>query len=206
VVTDRDVRRCRVAVRVHHHAEYGTGLTGATVASLPVEGGGLVTLDDWKQGHIEAQRQVEPRWNELIAADAVVLLQRDAASTDIVLDGNPEHVVVHRSTLVTDEWGSRGATIVISGDTGYAQTEAEKRNTRFELRATEFAGVDASSASSSAFTYRRHHASGTKVRFSAGHGVWTIFSPDVESRSHRDITTANASVVASGRQGRRAAR
>jgi RHS repeat-associated protein len=148
-----------VGVNVHNRPELGTALTDAEGRySLPVEGGGLQTMTFGKRGLLSAQRLVRVDWNTVAVADTVVLVPADDAVTTIVPDGDPSHVFVHYGSTVANEYGTRSATVVLTGDTrAYAQTEAgEVELPSFELRATEFDSPEVMPGQlppSSAFTY-----------------------------------------------------
>jgi hypothetical protein len=106
-----------VLASIHNHPEYGTALTDAQGQfSLPVEGGGVITVVYRKQGLISSSRQVNVPWNDIAIVDTVTLLAEDPVATTVTFDGNPETVVTHRSTPLTDEFGTRSATLVFTGD------------------------------------------------------------------------------------------
>ncbi len=44
------------------------------------------------------------------------MIAQDLASTTITFDGNPDTVVSHQSTQVVDDFGSRAATMVFTGN------------------------------------------------------------------------------------------
>jgi len=169
-----------VGITVSGRADYGTAQSDQDGRfSLPVEGGGGLTLVYRKPGHIPAHRQVEPRWGEVVVAETVALIQQDAQGTAIALDGDPRHVFVHQASIVSDDSGTRGATIVIAGDTRvHALTEAgEVEITSFTLRATEFTTPEQMPAAlppASAFTYCVDISidGADRVRFSKPVTVW----------------------------------
>jgi hypothetical protein len=106
-----------VSITMHGHAEYGTVYTDDQgVFSIPVEGGGTLTVDYQKQGFIPAQRKVYVPWNDNAVVETVVLIAEDPLATTLTFDNNPETVVIHKSSDVTDESGTRAFTMVFKGD------------------------------------------------------------------------------------------
>ncbi len=106
-----------VTVSIHKHPEYGTTTTDAQGDfSLPVEGGAVMTVVYHKQGLVTSSRQVNVPWNDFVIAETIAMLTEDPASTSVNFDGSPETVVTHRSTPYTDEFGTRSATLVFTGD------------------------------------------------------------------------------------------
>ncbi len=105
----------------------------------------------------------------------------DTAETDIVFDGNGNTIMTHTATEVSDEFGSRTATMVFTGD-NQAYLQDEEGNDVQELaaitvRATEFAtqkSMPSELPANSAFTYCTElQADGAKrVRFKNPVTVW----------------------------------
>ncbi|MCI5163167.1 MAG: hypothetical protein D3917_14345, partial [Candidatus Electrothrix sp. AX5] len=93
-------------------------------------------------------------------AETVQMLAEDPVATTVTFDGNPETVITHASTEITDEFGSRSATMVFQGD-NKAYLVDEEGNDVQELssittRATEFATQESMPAAlppNSAYTY-----------------------------------------------------
>jgi|GEM_PF-1795685 len=150
-----------VSVTVHHHPEYGTALTDAEGRfSIPVEGGGTLTIRYYKEGLISSQGQVYVPWNDIALCETLQMIAEDPESTTLTLDGDSGTVVTHRSTEVTDEFGSRSCSLVFQGD-NRAYAADDDGNEMFELdtinvRATEFTKKDAMPAQlppNSAYTY-----------------------------------------------------
>ena len=147
-------------VSIKDHPEYGTKQTDdAGAFSLPVEGGGVVTVVYEKAGFITIHRQVEVAWNNIANVENVVLLREDPVATTVSFDGNPATVARHKSSTVTDAFGSRSLTMVFTGDnrafardTGGNEIELASITTR----ATEFTTPESMPAKlppNSAYTY-----------------------------------------------------
>ena len=106
-----------VAVSIFDHPGYGSTATDRDGRfTLPVEGGGTLTVRYQKPGFISAQRQVQVPWNDIAVVETVSLTFEDAAATVVKFDGSPATVVTHRSTEVSDSSGTRAATMVFTGD------------------------------------------------------------------------------------------
>ncbi len=150
-----------VAVTILDHPEYGTTITGTDGRfSIPVEGGGTITVVYQKEGLITAHRKVNVPWNDIAIAKSIVMIAEDPASTTLTFDGYSDTVVTHQSTEVTDEFGSRSFTMVFTGD-NRAYLVDEGGNDVHELttittRATEFTTPESMPAKlppNSAYTY-----------------------------------------------------
>ncbi|UCE56101.1 MAG: hypothetical protein JSV31_11845 [Desulfobacterales bacterium] len=150
-----------VAITIHSHPEYGTVTTDAEGRfSIPVEGGATMTVVYQKDGLVPGQRKVYVTWNDIAIPETIQMIAEDPAATILTFDGNPDTVVTHQSTPVTDEFGSRSASIVFTGD-NRAYLVDENGNDIQELttitaRATEFAteqSMPAKLPPNSAYTY-----------------------------------------------------
>ena len=150
-----------VSVTLHGHPEYGTVLTDAQGRfSLPVEGGTTLTVVYQKDGFITAHRKVYVPWNDIAIAETIQMIVQDPVATAVTFDGNPDTVVTHQSTQVSDEFGSRSATMVFTGD-NHAYLVDENGNDVQELttittRATEYTTPESMPAKlppNSAYTY-----------------------------------------------------
>ncbi len=150
-----------VTVTVPAMPAWGTARTDAGGRfSLPVEGGGIITLAYQKDGYVAVQRQVEVPGNEVAVAEPVVLTLQDSKSSSLVFDGNPATVLLHQGSTVADNRGSRSPTLVFNGDnTAYsvdASGNALQTLRSITVRATEFAvsaALPAMLPPSSAYTY-----------------------------------------------------
>jgi RHS repeat-associated protein len=132
-----------VSVTLHGHLEYGTAATDAGGRfSIPVEGGGTLSVLYHKQGLIPSQRQVYVPWNDIATCETIQMIEEDPEATAITFDGDPDTIVTHRSTEVSDEFGARSCSMVFTGD-NRAYLVDENGNDVHELtsiitRATEF--------------------------------------------------------------------
>ena len=150
-----------VSVSLHGHPEYGTVSTDTQGRfSLPIEGGTTLTVVYQKDGFITAHRKVYVPWNDIAIAETIQMIAQDLLSTTVTFDGNPDTVVTHQSTQITDEFGSRSATMVFTGD-NHAYLVDENGNDVHELttittRATEYTNPESMPAilpPTSAYTY-----------------------------------------------------
>ena len=80
-----------VSITLHGHAEYSTVTTDDQgIFSIPVEGGGTLTVVYQKQGFLAAQRKVYVPWNDNAIAETAVLIAEDPLATTLTFDNNPE--------------------------------------------------------------------------------------------------------------------
>jgi YD repeat-containing protein len=150
-----------VAVSIFDQPGYGTTATDADGRfTLPVEGGGILTVRFQKPGFIAAQRQVQVPWNDIAVVETVSLIFEDTAATVVKFDGSAATVVTHRSTEVTDARGTRAATLVFSGDNKAYLTDKAGNKTlelkTISARVTEYTTPESMPAKlppSSAFTW-----------------------------------------------------
>jgi RHS repeat-associated protein len=150
-----------VSLTIHGHPEYGTAETNAEGRfSIPVEGGGTITVVYQKESLISAQRQVYVPWNDVAIAETIQMIAEDPAASTVSFDGNPNTIVAHQSTEVSDAFGNRSCTMVFTGD-NRAYLIDEQGNDIQELvtittRATEFTTPESMPAilpPNSAYTY-----------------------------------------------------
>ena len=150
-----------VTITVHSHAEYGSVTTDDQGRfSIPVEGGGTLTVVYQKQGLIPAQRKVYVPWNDNAIAETVVMITEDPVATTLTFDGNADTVVTHKSEDVVDESGTRALTMVFSGDNKAYLVDEQGNDvqelTTISTRATEYPTPESMPARlppNSAFTY-----------------------------------------------------
>jgi RHS repeat-associated protein len=150
-----------VSVNILGRSEYGTAKTNAEGRfSVPVEGGGTLTITYRKEGLITTHRKVYVPWNDIAIAETIVMIQEDPTSTTLTFDGNPNTIIAHQSTIVTDDRGSRSSTLVFTGDTRAYSVDASgnviQELTTITARATEFATEESMPAKlppTSAYTY-----------------------------------------------------
>ena len=106
-----------VSITIHDHPEYGTARTDANGRfTIPVEGGGILTVVYKTEGLITAHRQVDVPWNDIAIAETIQMIIEDPISTTVTFDGNPDTVIAHKSSDVTNEYGTRSTTVVFTGD------------------------------------------------------------------------------------------
>ena len=171
-----------VAVTVHGHPEYGTVVTNDQGSfTLPVEGGDTLTVVYKKDGRIASHRQVKVGWNDYGVVETIQLLQEDSAETAVVFDGNVDTVITHRSTEIIDEFGSRSATMVFTGDNRAFLLDEEGNDvhelTSVTVRATEYVtpkSMPAKLPSNSAYTYcsEMQVDGAERVRFEKPVPIW----------------------------------
>ena len=171
-----------VRITMHGHPEYGTVFTDTEGRfSIPVEGGGTMTLAYRHDGFITAHRQVYVPWNDIAVAETIQMLAEDPVATTITFDGDPETVVTHTSTEVSDEFGSRSATVVLQGDNMAYLLDEEGNDVQplstVTTRATEFTTQESMPAvlpSNSAYTYCSELSvdGAERVRFDKPVTVW----------------------------------
>jgi RHS repeat-associated protein len=150
-----------VSVTIHNQPQYGTATTDERGRfSIPVEGGGALTLVYQKEGLITAHRKVHVPLNDITIAATIRMLAEDPAATTFTFDGNPNTVIVHKSTEVSDASGSRSTTMVFSGDNrAFAVDDKDQvieELTTVTTRATEFTtekSMPAKLPPNSAYTY-----------------------------------------------------
>jgi RHS repeat-associated protein len=150
-----------VSVSIHNRPEYGTAKTDTQGRfSIPVEGGGTITITYKKEGLITTHRKVYVPWNDIAIAETIVMISEDTKSTTLTLDGNPNTIVLHQSTIVTDDRGSRSSTVVFTGDNRAYSVDASgnviQELTTITTRATEFTTENSMPAKlppNSAYTY-----------------------------------------------------
>jgi hypothetical protein len=128
-----------VTISLHNHPEYGTTKTNEQGRfAIPADGGGIYTLIYQKQGYIQSQRQIRIHWSEVVLMkDDPVLIQKDPKTTKIFFDGNPETIIIHKSTPVSDGRGTRSCTLIFTGD-NKAYTTDGKELTTITTSVTEY--------------------------------------------------------------------
>jgi RHS repeat-associated protein len=106
-----------VRITVLDHPEYGQTLSREDGQfDLAVNGGGTVTLVYEKDHYMPAQRQVEAPWRDFATVEDVVLVEFSERVTDIDLESTNQMLAASGSS-VTDEDGTRQATVLFPGDT-----------------------------------------------------------------------------------------
>jgi hypothetical protein len=132
-----------VSISLHNHPEYSTAESNEEGRfAIPADGGGIYTIVYEKEGYIQAQRQVKTSWSEVVLTkDNPVLIQKDSKTTQVVFDGNPDTIIVHESTPVIDERGTRSCTLVFAGD-NKAYTSDGRQLTTITTSVTEYVTLD----------------------------------------------------------------
>jgi RHS repeat-associated protein len=130
-----------VRITVLDHPELGQTLSrGDGLFDLAVNGGGLLTVDYQKAGFIPAQRQVQVPWRDYAWLSDVVLIPVDPRVTAIDLT-SAAPIQVARGSLVTDDDGTRQATLLFPRDTVATMVFPDGSTqpiTGLSVRATEF--------------------------------------------------------------------
>ncbi|MEA3643203.1 MAG: PKD domain-containing protein, partial [Lamprobacter sp.] len=132
VLDKSDAPLADVTITIQNHPEYGQTLSRADGwFDLAVNGGGDLTLNYMKTDYLTVQRQADVPWQDSANIDDVVMLARDPQVTEVTF-GQAAPIQVARGSLVTDESGSRRATLVIP-----AGTTAEVYNADGTTRAAD---------------------------------------------------------------------
>ncbi len=150
-----------VQITVLNHPEFGQTLSRADGRfDLAVNGGGELTVNYAKAGHLPAQRATAVAWQGYSEADSVVLVPIDPAVTPIDFS---EPTEVARGTQVSDDDGTRQATVLFeSGNeaTMVLPDGSTQPLTTLNVRATEYtvgdqgpAAMPAQLPAASAYTY-----------------------------------------------------
>ena len=103
-----------VIVTNKDHPELGQTLSRADGQyDMAANGGGLLTLNFKKSGHLTAQRQVTAPWQDYVVADDAILVQQDAKVNPIDFTNTTQDFQVAQGTPVTDQDGTRNVTLLI---------------------------------------------------------------------------------------------
>ena len=114
-----------VKVSIHDHAEFGSVRTDANGAyTLPLEGGGAVTVAFEKQGYINSHRKVVAPWNDTVVVPQLALVVMDDKATLVTFGCNETTQSVHQSTVIDDGHGVRSATVVFPAGVKAYETDA----------------------------------------------------------------------------------
>jgi RHS repeat-associated protein len=147
-----------VIVSILNHDEYGSVLTDENGSYiLPTEGGKYITIRYQKNEFITSDRKVYVSAGDWAIAPDVTMLKLDNKVTTINLkDTNPP---IHKSTVITDDRGSRSTTLVFNNVTKATVTSKDGSTRELEtidVRATEFktpASMPATLPTETAYTY-----------------------------------------------------
>ncbi|MGH8584548.1 MAG: PASTA domain-containing protein, partial [Gammaproteobacteria bacterium] len=130
-----------VTITVLNHPELGQTLSRADgMFDMAVNGGGPLTVNYVKAGHLSAQRQVNVPWQDYAIASDVILIPLDPQVSTVDLTAATPIQVAQGSTM-TDADGSRKATLLFPQGT---QAQMVMPNgsmqpiTTLHVRATEF--------------------------------------------------------------------
>jgi RHS repeat-associated protein len=106
-----------VIITVSDHPEFGQTMTREDGNfDMAVNGGGFLLINYKKSGYIAVHRQIEAPWQDYIWLPEVVLIKQDEKVNTVDLTQNIP-IQVASGTQVTDEDGTRQATMLISKDT-----------------------------------------------------------------------------------------
>ncbi|HRY14857.1 MAG TPA: PKD domain-containing protein, partial [Candidatus Competibacteraceae bacterium] len=130
-----------VVITVLNHPEFGQTLSRADGwFDLAVNGGGYLTLNYQRVGYLPAQRQVNTPWQDFVVIEEVVLIPQDPQVATVDLT-NTTDIQVARGSVVTDQDGTRQATLLIPPGTQaqvYNPDGTTRSVTTLTLRATEY--------------------------------------------------------------------
>jgi len=130
-----------VTITILSHPEFGQTLSRLDgMFDLVVNGGGYLTVHYQKAGYLSAQRQVNAPWQDYAWLPDVILTQLDNQVTPIDLTSN-EPIQIARGSVVTDDDGTRQATLLIPQGTQAQMVFADGSTqplTTLSVRATEY--------------------------------------------------------------------
>lgn len=130
-----------VTITILNHPQFGQTLSRADgMFDMAVNGGGYLTVNYQKAGYLPAQRQVNVPWQDYVWLPEVILIQLDNQVTVIDLTSS-EPIQVARGSVVTDEDGTRQATLLIPQGTQaqmFLPDGSTQPLTTLSLRATEY--------------------------------------------------------------------
>jgi RHS repeat-associated protein len=110
--------------------------------SIAVNGGGNLTIQYERPNYLTVHRQINISCNDIKKAETVVMIPKDAASKEINFDGNANTIIMHQSTVQTDNDGSRSCSLIFSGDNKAYELDASgnriKELSDITVRATEY--------------------------------------------------------------------
>lgn len=105
-----------VTVAVLDHPELGSTQTRSDgLYDLAVNGGGALTLTYEKSGFLPIERRLETPWQDYVVLDTTVMTKLDGTTNTI--QSNDPGLQVARSSVVTDEQGSRRVTMIFKPGT-----------------------------------------------------------------------------------------
>lgn len=130
-----------VTVSILNRPEFGQTLSRADgMFDLAINGGGILTVNYQKAGHLPAQRQVDVPWQDYAFAPDVVMIVLDSAVTVVDLSSSTE-IQIARGSTVTDADGTRRATLFFPPGLSARMTLADGSSaplSTLSVRATEY--------------------------------------------------------------------
>jgi RHS repeat-associated protein len=127
-------------VTISDHPEFGQTVSRANgMFDIAVNGGGILVVDYAKSGYLPVQRKVKVPWQGYAIADDVALIGLDPVVTTVAMDG--AEMLVARGSVVTDDDGSRQATVMFPpGTTAELVLPGGERLpvASIDMRATEY--------------------------------------------------------------------
>ncbi|MES9895786.1 MAG: Ig-like domain-containing protein, partial [Candidatus Thiodiazotropha endolucinida] len=131
-----------VKITIKNHAEFGQTLTRRDgMLDMAVNGGGLLTINYEKAGYLPVQRKVDTPWQDYVWAEDVVMIRLDEQVTTINLSNPNAPMQVAQGNPVTDEDGTRQATVLFPSGTSATMTmqdDSTQPLTTLNVRATEY--------------------------------------------------------------------
>lgn len=142
IVTDEDGQPLPgVQVTILNRPEFGQTLTRIDgTFDMAVNGGGILTVDYEREGYMPLQRKVLAPWKEYGWLPDIAMKPYDTQVTTIQMD-EPTEYQVARGSVVTDEAGSRQATILFAPGTTATMTMPDGTTQPLDslnVRATEY--------------------------------------------------------------------
>ncbi|MEW8657323.1 MAG: RHS repeat-associated core domain-containing protein [Candidatus Thiodiazotropha endolucinida] len=143
LVLDRNNRPLPgVKITIKNHAEFGQTLTRRDgMLDMAVNGGGLLTINYEKAGYLPVQRKVDAPWQDYVWAEDVVMIRLDERVSTINLSNPTAPMQVAQGSSVTDEDGTRQATVLFPSGTTASMTMPDGSTqplTTLNVRATEY--------------------------------------------------------------------
>ncbi|MEW8000840.1 MAG: RHS repeat-associated core domain-containing protein [Candidatus Thiodiazotropha endolucinida] len=143
LVLDRNNRPLPgVKITIKNHSEFGQTLTRRDgMLDMAVNGGGLLTIDYEKAGYLPVQRKVDAPWQDYVWAEDVVMIRLDEQVSTIDLSNPTAPMQVAQGSTVTDEDGTRQATVLFPSGTTASMTMPDGSTqplTTLNVRATEY--------------------------------------------------------------------
>jgi len=150
-----------VAITILDNPRYGTAHTDLDGRfSMPVEGGGSLVTAFNKPDYLEVHRRVSVPWNDVAQVAPINMILSDPIHTVAAFNGDPHTIISHRSSEVSDQWGTRSCTLTTTGDNRAFAVDKDGRDIReletITVRASEYTTLGSMPAElppNSAYTY-----------------------------------------------------